>query len=62
MPRSPHADARTAIDLSVRGARTFGYLGGAAGLSVVLVYLAVNIAVIRAFRTEFREEFSSGDT
>jgi amino acid transporter len=39
------------------GARTFGYLAGAAGLSVVLVYLAVNIAVIRAFRTEFREEF-----
>jgi amino acid transporter len=27
------------------------------GLSVVLVYLAVNIAVIRAFRTEFRKEF-----
>jgi amino acid transporter len=24
---------------------------------VVLVYLTVNIAVIRAFRTEFREEF-----
>jgi hypothetical protein len=23
----------------------------------VLVYLAVNIAVIRAFRTEFREQF-----
>jgi amino acid transporter len=39
------------------GARTFGYLGGAGGLSVVLVYLTVNIAVIRAFRTEFREEF-----
>jgi hypothetical protein len=27
------------------------------GLSVVLVYLAVNVAVIRAFRTEFRDEF-----
>jgi amino acid transporter len=39
------------------GARTFGYLAGAAGLSVVLVYLAVNLAVIRAFRTEFRDEF-----
>jgi amino acid transporter len=39
------------------GARTFGYIAGAGGLSVVLVYLAVNIAVIRAFRTEFREEF-----
>jgi len=39
------------------GARTFGYLAGAGGLSVVLVYLAVNIATIRAFRTEFRDEF-----
>lgn len=40
------------------GTRTFGYLGGAAGLAVVLVYTAVNVAVIRAFRTEFRDEFS----
>ena len=39
------------------GVRTFGYIAGAGGLSVVLVYLAVNIAVIRAFRTEFRDEF-----
>jgi amino acid transporter len=39
------------------GARTFGYLAGAAGLSVVLVYLAVNISSIRAFRTKFRDEF-----
>jgi amino acid transporter len=39
------------------GPRTFGYLASAGGLSVVLVYLAVNIAVIRAFRTEFREQF-----
>ena len=39
------------------GARTFGYLAGAGGLSVVLVYLAVNIATIRAFRIEFRDEF-----
>ena len=39
------------------GARALGYLAGAAGLSVVLVYLAVNIATIRAFRTEFRGEF-----
>jgi hypothetical protein len=39
------------------GARTFGYLAGAGGLSVVLIYLAVNIATIRAFRTEFRSEF-----
>jgi amino acid transporter len=39
------------------GPRTFVYLGGAAGLAVILVYLTVNIAVIRAFRTEFREEF-----
>jgi len=40
------------------GVRTFGYLGGAAGFAVVLVYTAVNISVIRAFRTEFRDEFS----
>jgi amino acid transporter len=39
------------------GARTFGYLAGAGGLSVVLVYLALNISTIRAFRTEFRTEF-----
>ncbi len=39
------------------GPRAFGYLAGAGGLSVVLVYLAVNIATIRAFRTEFRDEF-----
>ena len=39
------------------GVRTFGYLAGAAGLSVVLVYLAVNLSAIRAFRTGFREEF-----
>ena len=39
------------------GARTFGYLAGAGGLAVVLVYLAVNIAAIRAFRTQFRAEF-----
>jgi amino acid transporter len=42
------------------GARTFGYLAGAGGLSVVLVYLAVNIGAIRAFRTEFRDEFRLG--
>jgi amino acid transporter len=39
------------------GGHAFGYLAGAAGLSVVLIYLAVNLAVIRAFRTEFRSEF-----
>jgi len=39
------------------GGRAFGYLAGAGGLSVVLIYLAVNIAAIRAFRTEFRSEF-----
>jgi amino acid transporter len=42
------------------GARTFAYLAGAGGLSVVLIYLAVNIAAIRAFRTEFRDEFRLG--
>ena len=39
------------------GARTYGYLVGAAAFSLVLVYLAVNAAIIRAFRTEFRDEF-----
>ena len=39
------------------GPRTFRYLAGAGALSVVLIYLAVNIAVIRAFRTEFRDQF-----
>jgi amino acid transporter len=39
------------------GVRAFGYLAGAGGLAVVLVYLTGNIAVIRAFRTEFRSEF-----
>ena len=45
------------LTYTVGGARTFGYLAGAAGLSLVLIYLAVNIAVIRAFRTEFRDQF-----
>ncbi len=40
------------------GAHAFAYLIGAAALSVVLIYLAVNIAAIRAFRTEFRDQFS----
>jgi amino acid transporter len=39
------------------GTRTFGYLAGAAGLSVVLIYLAVNLSALRAFRTGFRGEF-----
>jgi amino acid transporter len=39
------------------GGQTFGYLAGAAALSVVLIYLTVNIATIRAFRTEFRDQF-----
>ena len=39
-------------------ARTTGYLFAAGGLAGVLVYLAGNIAVIRAFRTEFRDEYS----
>ena len=45
------------LTYAVGGVRTFGYLPEAGGLSVVLVYLAVNIAAIRAFRTEFRDEF-----
>jgi amino acid transporter len=48
------------LTYAVGGARTFGYLAGAAGLSVVLIYLAVNLSVIRAFRTEFRDEFRPG--
>ncbi len=48
------------LTYAVGGARTFGYLAGAAGLSLVLIYLAVNLAVIRAFRTEFRDEFRPG--
>jgi amino acid transporter len=39
------------------GPRTFRYLAGAAALCLVLIYLAVNIATIRAFRTEFRDQF-----
>ena len=39
------------------GGPTFGYLAGIGSLPVVLIYLTVNIAVIRAFRTEFRDEF-----
>ena len=39
------------------GARTAGYLLATGALAVVLVYLSGNIAVIRAFRTEFRPEF-----
>ena len=39
------------------GGHTFGYLAGAAGLSVVLIYLAVNVATIRAFRRDFRRDF-----
>ena len=42
------------------GVRTFGYLAGAGGLSVVLIYLSVNIATVRAFRTDFRSEFRLG--
>ena len=39
------------------GGPTFAHLAGIGSLPVVLIYLAVNIAVIRAFRTEFRDEF-----
>jgi amino acid transporter len=42
------------------GGAAFRYLAGAGGLSVVLIYLAVNIAAIRAFRTEFRADFRVG--
>jgi len=39
------------------GPQTFRYLAGAGALCVVLIYLAVNVAVIRAFRTEFCDQF-----
>jgi amino acid transporter len=39
------------------GLRAFGYLAGAAALSIALIYLAVNVAAIRAFRTAFRDQF-----
>jgi amino acid transporter len=42
------------------GAATFGYLATIGGLPVVLIYLSVNVAVVRAFRTEFRSEFRPG--
>jgi amino acid transporter len=45
------------LTYTVGGPRTFGYLAGAGALSIVLIYLAVNIAAIRAFRTEFRDQF-----
>src|SRR5262249_11437135 len=41
------------------GGPTAGYLFAAGGLAVVLVYLTGNLAVIRAFRTEFRDEFNA---
>ena len=42
------------------GARTFGYLAGATGLAVVLVYLTVNLSAIRAFRTISAPNSGSG--
>jgi amino acid transporter len=45
------------LTYSYGGVHTFGYLAGAAGLSVVLIYLAVNIATIRVFRHDFRADF-----
>jgi amino acid transporter len=44
------------LTYTVGGPRTFGYLAGVGALSIVLIYLAVNIAAIRAFRTEFRDQ------
>jgi amino acid transporter len=41
-------------------ASPLGYLAGVGSLPVVLIYLTANIAVIRAFRTEFRDEFRLG--
>ena len=41
------------------GGPATGYLFAAGGLAVVLVYLTGNLAVIRAFRTEFRDQFNA---
>jgi len=46
------------LTYALGGASTAGYLLAAGGLAVVLVYLTGNLAVIRAFRTEFRDEFN----
>ena len=45
------------VDVSYGGLRVIGFLAGAGGLSIVLLYLAVNLVVIRVFRTEFRSQF-----
>jgi amino acid transporter len=45
------------LTVAIGAGRTAGYLIAAGGLAVVLVYFTGNIAVIRAFRTEFRDEF-----
>jgi amino acid transporter len=42
------------------GIQTFAYIAGPGALSILLVYLAVNIAIIRAFRGEFRDQFRIG--
>jgi amino acid transporter len=48
------------LTFAVGAAAASGYLFACAGLAVVLVHLAGNVAVIRAFRTEFRDEFKAG--
>ena len=48
------------LTYAVGAAAASGYLFACAGLAVVLVHLAGNVAVIRAFRTEFRNEFKAG--
>jgi len=45
------------LTVAYGAATTAGYLIAAGGLAVVLVYFTGNVAVIRAFRTEFRDEF-----
>jgi hypothetical protein len=44
----------------LRSAKSEKISAGAGGLSIVLIYLAVNVAAIRAFRAEFRDEFRLG--
>ena len=60
LPKIIGATGRLPLTYAYGGVRAFGYLAGAGGLAVVLVYFSVNIAVIRAFRTEFRDQFRLG--
>jgi hypothetical protein len=55
--RRARAYARAAVDLYPRRRARIRVSRRGAGLSVVLIYLAVNVSAVRAFRTEFRDDF-----